>query len=234
MKKITQAVILAGGQGLRMRPLTLKTPKPMIRINGQPFLKYIIENLKKNGITNVVILVGYLHEQIENYFGNGQKFGIDIRYSFSPNDADTGTRIKNASPLFQHEFLLLYGDNFWHIDLHEYLSFYRKKNKKASVVVYENRDNYTVNKMLVDPGGIVTDYDKTGHAKNLNGVDIGYFILNKDVLKDLPQENFSFEEIVVKRLIKDNQLAGFLTSHKYYGLSNPQRIPLIEEYFKKR
>src|SRR3989344_9144793 len=97
MTSIRQAVILAGGLGTRMRPQTFTTCKPMISINGKPFLAYLMELLKKNGIEEVIILVGYLHKQIEEYFGAGEKFGLKITYSYDPVEADTGTRVRNAS-----------------------------------------------------------------------------------------------------------------------------------------
>src|SRR5260221_2545545 len=229
-----QAVSLAGRIGPSLHPFTYTVLNPMKPINGNPFLDYIMQDLKKNGITEIVILVGYLSKHIVKDFGDGSTFDLKIQYSYSTVESDTGTRIKNALPLLKKEFLLLYGDNFWPLDLHAYVSFYRKKNKMASIVIYENKDNYSVNKMFVDAEGMVTAYDKTGRAKNLNGVDIGYFILHKDALNELPKENFSFEEVIVKKLIQNKQLAGFLTPHKYYGLSTPQRLPLIKKFFKKR
>src|SRR3989344_7830862 len=96
---ITQAVILAGGQGVRMRPLTLTTPKPMIPILGKPFLEYIIDNFKENDIEEVIILIGYLHKKIENYFKDGRKFGLKIKYSFSAVEDETGARIRKAKGL---------------------------------------------------------------------------------------------------------------------------------------
>lgn len=234
MKSIRQAVILAGGLGTRMRPLTFKTPKPMIKIHNTPFLVYLIEMLKKNGIQEVIILVGYLHEQIENYFGDGKKFGISIKYSYSSVDSDTGTRIRNALPLLQKKFLLLYGDNYWPLQLEILISFYNKIGVKNLVTVYSNFDNATKSNILVGNDGLVKIYDKTRTEQNLNGVDIGFFILDKNVLNNLPKDNFSFEKIVMMDLITRKQLAGFLTYHKYYSLSNLERIPVIEEFFKQK
>ncbi len=82
--KITQAVILAGGQGSRLKPFTNNSPKPMVPVNGKPFLEHLIGLLKENGIQEVIILTGYLGERIEKYFGNGSKFGIKIKYSYTP------------------------------------------------------------------------------------------------------------------------------------------------------
>lgn len=231
---IKQAVILAGGQGTRLRPLTLTTPKPLIKIHGKPFLEYIIENLKDNGIKEVIILTGYLGNKIENYFKDGEKFGVKIKYSLSPVETETGSRIKNALPLIQDTFLLLYCDNYWPLNLKTHETFYKKSGKKMLVTVYENTDNYTKNNIYVNDYGIVETYDKLQKAHNLNGVDIGYFVINKSVLNNLPNENFSFEKFIFPKLIKEKQLAGFLTKHKYYGLSNLERIPEIKKFLKPK
>lgn len=234
MKTIKQAVILAGGQGTRLRPLTLKTPKPMIKIQGKPFLEYIIKLLKNNGVERVLILTGYLYEQIEDYFKNGKEFGLSISYLYSPVEDETGTRIRKAKELIDDTFLLLYGDNYWPLRLDQLFAFYEKINTQGLVTVYSNIDNYTKNNTLVNDKGLIEVYDKSRQTPGLNGVDIGFFILKKNILKTLPKENFSFEKVVLPRLISDKQLSGFLTYHKYYGLSNLQRIPVIEEFFKPK
>jgi len=233
MQPIKQAVILAGGLGTRLRPLTFTTPKPMVKINDKPFLAYILELLKQNGITQVVLLVGYLHDQIEAYFGNGKKFGMSIKYSYSPIEVDTGTRIKNAIALLDQNFLLLYGDNYWPLHLASLVDFYKKMKTKASIVVYHNLDDGSKHNMLIDEKNLVRIYDKTRRVKNLNGLDIGFFLLDKSILTNLPKDNFSFEEIMIPRLIQNQELAGFMTHDKYYSLSNPSRIRLIEEYLKR-
>lgn len=234
MISIRQAVILAGGLGTRMRPLTNTTPKPMIPIHGKPFLAYLVELLKMNGIEEVIILVGYLHEQIKEYFGDGKKFGLKITYSYDPVEADTGTRIRNASRLFDKHFILLYGDNYWPLNLSILTSFYKDKKKKATTVVFSNFDNSTKSNMFVNKDAVIEIYDKKRKMKNLNGVDIGFFILDREILSFLPSENFSFEEVVLQKLIKSRQLAGLLTHHKYYSLTNPDRIKGIETYFEKK
>lgn len=230
---ITQAVILAGGLGMRLRPLTIATPKTMILFWKKPFLHYLIDLLKINGIREVILLVGYLHEQIEEYFGNGEKFGISIRYSYSPVESDTGTRLRNAYPLIRQNFLLLYGDNYWPLRLSELTRCYESMGRKALVTVYHNRGGATKNNILVEDG-LVKMYDRTRKKRRLNGVDIGFFILDKQTLDPLPADNFSFEEVIMPRLIAQNQLAGFVTEHKYYGLSALERIPAIQEYFRPK
>ena len=114
---IKQAVILAGGLGTRLRPITDKIPKPMIQFHGKPFLEYLIELLKEQGIEEIILLLGYLSEKVVEYFGDGDKFGIKILYSISPVEDDTGLRIFKAKDIIKDEFLLLYCDNYWPLNL---------------------------------------------------------------------------------------------------------------------
>ncbi|MCB1683719.1 MAG: NTP transferase domain-containing protein, partial [Pseudomonadales bacterium] len=106
-----KAMILAAGRGERLRPLTDQTPKPMLRVHGRPLLEHQIEWLKAAGITDLVINLHHLGAQIENYFGDGERFGVRIRYSHESELLDTGGGILNALPLLGSEpFLVMNGD----------------------------------------------------------------------------------------------------------------------------
>jgi histidinol-phosphate phosphatase family protein len=237
MEKLKQAVILAGGRGERLKPITDTTPKPMIILNGKPFLEYQIEMLKENGISEVLILSGYLAEKIEEYFGDGSKFGIKMKYSvlplFDPDglENESGTRIKNAAPLLDDFFLLMYCDNYWPLNLKKIFGFYHSKGKIASVVVYDNKDNFTKNNVLVDSEGLVTKYDKSRTEQNLNGVEIGFFLINKKVLEMFPDKKFQFEKEILPKLIDTGQLAAYVTGHRYCSISKPERLESTEKYF---
>lgn len=234
--KISQAVILAGGQGLRLRPFTKNNPKPMILVNGKPFLEYLIELLKENGIKEVLILTGYLADKIEKYFGDGSNFGISIKYSYTPflnergKENESGIRLKNAQNLLDDLFLLLYCDNFWPLNLRQLTNFFKTHPSDALVTVYSNLDNSTKNNMLIDDKGYVIKYDKKRQEKNLNGVDIGFFIINKMILRFLPKSNSQFEKVILPKLIQTRRLSAYSTQHKYYSISDLQRVKLLERY----
>lgn len=231
--QIKQAVILAGGLGTRLRSLTTTIPKPMILFHGKPFLEYLLLLLKQNKIERVVLLVGYLHEKIECYFGDGSTWGLKIRYSYLPPEADTGFRLKNAFKLLDRHFLLLYADNYWPLRLSDLIKLYEEKNLPALVTVYSNVDHYSQNNILVEDG-LVKEYDRRRQAPGLNGVDIGFFILKKEILDLLPEGNSSFEDVVLPELVKQRQLVGFYTHHRYYGLSNLERVKNIKNYFNPK
>jgi NDP-sugar pyrophosphorylase family protein len=231
---IRQAVILAGGEGVRLRPLTYSVPKPMVPVNNRPFLEYLVDMLKDNGITEVVLLLGYLPEVIIRHFGDGSDFGLNIKYSIGKVSDKTGTRIRNAGPLFDDVFLLMYGDNLWPLDLNKLFAFYSRQKTLASTTIYTNKDGRgeygRENNACVNDRGFVLKYDKSRRDKDLNGVDIGFFILNKKVLELIPAGDCSFEEEVLPVLIKKKQLSGYQTDERYYYITSVESLKAMEAF----
>ena len=197
MTGIKQAVILAGGRGKRLRPITDKIPKPMVQINGRPFLEYLVELLNENGISEIVMLLGYLPDKVIEHLGDGSKFGIKIKYSVGAVEDETGTRIRNAKHLLDNKFLLLYCDNYWPLKLGSILDFYRRFGKLAMLTAYNNRDGggeygYKNNLTILE-NGEVTFYGQPAKSVELNAIDIGFFVLDKKILNFMPAHNFSFQ-----------------------------------------
>jgi D-glycero-D-manno-heptose 1,7-bisphosphate phosphatase len=230
MPPLRQAVILAGGKGLRLLSLTQDRPKPMIVIHGRPFLEYLFDILKSNGIEEVVFLLGYLHEKITEYVGDGSRFGIRVRYSVGDVEDGTGTRIRNAKALLDSRFLLLYCDNYLRHDLGKLYDFHLEHRVPATVTVYSNKYGITKNNIAVDAEGYVRKYDRSRLDPNLNGVELGFFVLEKDIVHRMPEGNFYFEEEMLPKLIAEKQLAGFMVDTLYYSISTPERVKLTERF----
>src|SRR5689334_8535106 len=112
MTGLQQAALFCGGLGTRLRPFTDTLPKPMIPINGRPFLEFLIEQLREQGIAKIVLLTGYRGEQIRHHFEDGRRFGIRITYSEGPAEWETSRRLWEARTLLDPRFMLLYSDNF--------------------------------------------------------------------------------------------------------------------------
>ena len=229
-----QAVILAGGQGTRLRPITNTIPKPMILFHGKPFLEYLIEMLVEQGIKKIVLLLGYLPEKIMDYFGNGQKWEIEIEYSISDIGDDTGLRLQKARHLYDPVFLLLYCDNYWPLDLEKLWKSYFQVEVDALVTVYTNKDNYTKSNIRIDKNGFIEIYDKTRLSENLQGVDIGFFILKKEIIDLVPQGNNNFEKTVLPRLIADRKIITYQTDHRYYSVGSHERLVITEKFLARK
>lgn len=236
LHKIKQAVILAGGPGLRLRPLTSDRPKPMVLVNGRPFLDYLVGLLKRNGTEEIIFLLGYLHEKITDYVGDGSRYGVRVKYSVSDLIDGTGTRIQKAHQknLLDQEFLLLYCDNYLNLSLDELYNFHATHGVLATTTVYTNKYGVTKNNIFVDGEGYVTKYDKSRQDPAMNGVDLGFFILNRKVMDFMPKENFYFEEVILPLLISKRQLAGFTTDQIYYSIGSPARLQATEQFLKPK
>lgn len=237
--KINQAVILAGGEGRRLHPFTLKNPKPLIGINGKPFLEHLINLLKQNGIKEVIILTGYLGDKIQNHFGDGSKLGVKIKYSYTPflnekgEENKSGIRLQNAEKLLDEYFLLLYCDNYWPLQLKKLIYYFSGHTSEVLITAYSNLDGSTKNNILIKDG-YVAEYDPERREKNLNAVDIGFFIVKKKVLQLLPQENCKFENEILPKLIRKTALSGYLTNQKYYSIGDLQRVKVTEKFLTSK
>ena len=234
MSRPSQAVILAGGRGSRLRPLTDTCPKPMIEFHGKPFLGYLLELLRAQGFERVLLLLGYLPDAIQAYCGDGSRWGLSIDYVVSAAEDDTGRRLKLASSRLDPVFLLLYCDNYWPMDMARMWRHYAASGASGMLTVYRNDDGYTRNNVLVDQEGTVIAYDKDRRASGLHGVDIGFALFNREVVDLLPDENVSFERIVYPTLVASKQLQAFVTAHRYYSVSSLERLPITERFLARR
>lgn len=229
-----QAVILAGGRGSRLRPLTDTLPKPMIPFHGRPFLEYLVEMLRAQGIERILLLLGYLPDPIVAHFGDGSRFGVRIEYAASPSEDETGTRLRNARDRIDPTFLFMYCDNYWPLDLSALARTYGSAGRPALITVYRNRDGYTRDNVRV-AAGLVSAYDKSRASAGLAGVDIGFAIFDRCVLDRIPAEgNPSFEQAVYPQLVRDGALAAFVTDHRYYSVGSHERLPRTEAFLLRR
>lgn len=229
-----QAVILAGGRGTRLRPLTDTLPKPMIPFHGKPFLEYVIECLNEQGFEKILLLLGYLPHAVQNYFLDGRRFGVKIEYCITDIEDETGTRIRSARERLDSCFLLMYCDNYWPMRFTPMWEHFLSTGASGQITVYTNKDQYTKNNVLVDERGMVTYYDKSKSAPHLQGVDIGFAIMKKEVIDLLPNENVNFEKAVFPALVQRRQLSAYCTDHRYYSVGSPERLPITERFLQRR
>lgn len=233
MKKITQAVILAGGMGVRLRPFTNDRPKIMVDVAGRPFAEYLLDELKRNGIEKVVFLLGYLPEKIQEHFGDGSAFGLKITYLVTPLEDSTGTRVRKAKELLDDYFLLMYCDNYLSLDLPAITAVHFEKNPLLTMTVYTNKHGITKNNLIVGADGYIEKYDKKREAPGLSGVDMGFFIADKKLLEQMPEGDFWLYDLFPK-LIADKQLAGYKTDELYYSVGSLARLEQTRAFFSSR
>ncbi len=231
-----QAVILAGGLGTRFRPLTLKTPKPMIPVMGKPYLEYQLKYLKSCNITNILICVGYLGEMIQTHFGDGKSRSMSINYSFEEKPLGTGGALKNAENYLEDCFFLIYGDSFLPISYSSLERHFLEADKTVLMALYDNSEDTSVpNNVSIDKRGIVTKYKKETRNSLLQYVDAGVLALNKEVLDNVPSDReISLEQDILPDFIARHKCAGFVTQDRFYDIGTPERLEHFETYLKRQ
>ena len=220
---IQQAVILAGGRGERLKPLTDDLPKPMAPINGLPFLDYLIESIRLAGISNILFLLGYKAEKIIERYGMG--IGrMKIEYSVGDVTDQTGKRLQNAYNQLDAQFLLMYGDTYWPIEFNQMIQSYYQSSCMVSMTVFTNirgTGEYGFeNNTQVDSNGVIRLYDTNRSNPKSNGVDIGYFIVDKKAISPDVYGNLSFQGNLLPPLIESGQVRAFLTDNQYYYITS--------------
>lgn len=224
-----QMVILCGGLATRLGDLAKDIPKSMIKVEGKPFLEYQIENMKKHSIKDIVLCVGHLSEKIKDYFGNGEQFGMNIKYS---NDGDKPLgpigAVKNAEALVEDVFFIMYGDSYLSVDFQKVYSYFIKNNKLGLMVVYKNYDKYDKSNLTIEDN-IVVGYGKKDRTNDMIYIDYGTSILRKKTLELIPKNTYYTTGQFFSKLIKRNELLAFEAEKRFYHIGKPDSL----EEFKR-
>lgn len=228
-----QAIILAGGRGTRLLPLTQTRPKPMVEFHGKPFLEYIVELLRDEGFERILMLLGYLPNAIIDHFKDGSRWGVSISYSITDPDALTAHRVRVAAPLLDDLFMILYCDNYWPLQMDRVWETFVKSGAEAQITVYSNKDGYTKDSVIVDGHGMVTTFDRSRTTPGLKGVEISYAIVPKTALELFPEDDLLFEEAVYPQLAARGQLGAFVSDHRYYSVGSHERLPLTDAFLAR-
>ena len=230
-----QAVILAGGLGTRLWPITKEIPKPMVPVRGVPYLEHQLRLLRQQEITDVVLLTGYLGEQIEEYFGDGRRLGLRIGYSREKVPLGTGGALRDARDLLNDAFLLIYGDSFLPIDYRAVADLLRSSGRLGVVVVYDNAlgDTAVRNNIALDASGLVSRYSKERvDDPNLTHVEAGVLSLRRAVVDLIPSSGkVSLETEIFPLLIARQELVAFVTRQRFYDIGTPDRLATFEHLF---
>ena len=174
LSNLQEAIILCGGKGERLRPITNNIPKPLIKINDKPILYYVITHLKKYNINKIHIASGYKSELIKNHFSDN-KYDIDISI-YNSGDVDIIKRIKDIFVTVENDILVLYGDTISNVDINDLVLSHRHSSKEVTMTVWPLKIAYGLVEILSD-GTVESFVEKPTLDKWIN---IGYFYINKD------------------------------------------------------
>ena len=201
-----KAIIMAGGEGSRLRPLTCDCPKPMMRLMDKPVMQYALELLRVHGITQIAATLGYLPDVITDYFGDGTDFGVNIEYFIEETPLGTAGGVKQAEAFLNETFIVLSGDGVTDLDITAALKYHRSKGALATLVLRreEKPDEYGVVCTSAD-GRIKGFYEKPGRCDILSDtINTGIYILEPEILKRIPaQRPFDFGHDLFPQLIRE-------------------------------
>jgi NDP-sugar pyrophosphorylase family protein len=241
--KITQAFILCAGMGTRLRPLTESTPKVMLPIApGTPLLEHTIIWFRKQGIRRFVLNLHFFPEKITSYFGNGEKFGVEIIYSDETNGLmETGGAIKKAEHLLDDHFFLFYGDHLQFFDFLPLARFHSLRRPLATIVLKHSAFPRDADLAEIDAGTkrIIRWHARPHGIENCPDnifANAGIYALSKKIVDYIPEGTpIKLDgEIIPSLLGQEIPLYGFPTEEKILDIGNPEKYEYAKKYYAEK
>jgi NDP-sugar pyrophosphorylase family protein len=225
--------ILAGGLATRIRPITEKIPKALIQVAGKPFIFHQLEQLKTQGVSDVVICVGHLGEQIVQAVGDGKEWDISVQYSFDgESPIGTGGAILKAINKLKENFFILYGDSYLPINFISVQSAFIKGNKKGLMTVLKNNNLWDKSNVNFEDGRII-EYNKRSISPSMEYIDYGLGILSSCVFSDyIVGKEFDLSTTYHKLSI-EGDLLGYEVFDRFYEVGSFNGIKEMEGYLLK-
>lgn len=192
-----KAIILAGGIGERLRPLTDDIPKPLLPILGKPILEYCIENLKKHGLIDIILSIGYKAEKIKNHFGDGSRFGVNITYNVESQPLGTGGAVRDIVNKLgiRDNFALIWGDNVANHDISRMIIEHQKTDAEITMSLTPRNDVENFGVIGLEGNRIIKFVEKPKREEApSNLINAGAFIINPGALDILPEGKSSIEK----------------------------------------
>jgi NDP-sugar pyrophosphorylase family protein len=220
--------LLAGGLATRLRPITEKIPKALVTVAGEPFLAHQLRLLRAQGLSRVVLCVGHLGEMIQEQFGDGAEWGIQLEYSFDgPALLGTGGALVRALPLLGEAFLVLYGDSYLPIDYQAVIRAFLDSGEPGLMTVFHNQGQWdTSNVVFAD--GIIHCYDKKALTATMQHIDYGLGILRAEALAPYPRDKAFDLADVYRDLSRAGRLAGYEVANRFYEIGSPKGLAELD------
>src|ERR671915_333597 len=220
-----QALILAGGEGTRLRPLTSTVPKPVVPLVDRPFIRFMLDWLRSHGVDDVVLSCGFLASGVRNVLGDGSAFGIRLRYVEEPRPMGTGGAVKFAEPLLEDRFLMLNGDVLTDMDLTAQIAQHEQTGAQATLALTPVEDPSAYGLVRTRGGGEVTEFVEKPAPDQIDtrNISAGAYVLERSVLDLLEEaQPASIERDVFPRLVGQG-LYGFVSNGYWLDIRAPER-----------
>ena len=219
-----KAVIMSGGFGTRLRPLTCNIPKPMVPMMNKPMMQHIVSLLKRHGITDIVSTLFYQPESITSFFGDGSLFGITMQYRKAEADYGTAGSVRNAADFLDERFIVISGDVLTDFDLSKAIAFHEKKKAKATLVLTRAKNPLQFGVVITNNEGKITRFlEKPSWGEVFSDtINTGIYIIEPDVLQRIPfQQDFDFSKNLFPMLLEEDAgLYGYISDGYWRDVGN--------------
>lgn len=212
--------ILAGGMATRLRPITEKIPKLLVEVAGEPFFSHQLRLLKKNGLTKIVLCVGYLGDMIVEQYGDGSSWGVEIAYSFDGEKLlGTGGALIRALPKLGDCFYTLYGDSYLPVDYQDVGRAFLASGQPGLMTVFENHEAYDTSNVWFEDGRIRL-YSKKEKVPQMRHIDYGLGVFRASAFDGYPRDAVVDLAVVQADLCHRDQLAGYEMRQRFYEIGS--------------
>jgi NDP-sugar pyrophosphorylase family protein len=231
--RLCDVAILAGGLGTRIRQVSGELPKALLDINGQPFLERQLRLLQRNGVERAVLLVGHRAQQIEDFAGDGSRFGLKLEYSYDgPALLGTGGALRKALPLLPDAFFVLYGDSYLTCDYAAVQNAFETSGKLALMTVLKNEGRWDRSNIEFADGAIRV-YDKKSNAPALKHIDYGLGLFKRSVFAALPENTALDLAEIYRNVLASGQLAAYEVPERFYEIGSPEGLEELRAFLKR-
>jgi mannose-1-phosphate guanylyltransferase len=220
-----QALILAGGEGTRLRPLTSTVPKPVVPLVDRPFIAFMLDWLRSHGVDDVVMSCGHLADGVRSVLGDGTSVGVRLRYLEEPRPLGTGGALKFAEDMLDEQFLMLNGDTLSDLDLTAQLAAHSRFGARATLALYPVEDPSAYGLVRLEDDGAVREFVEKPSPDQIDtrNISAGAYVLERSVLDLLTYgERASIERDVFPQLV-GNGLFGHVSSGYWMDIGTPDR-----------
>ena len=221
--KVTQAIILAGGKGLNMRPFTFEMSKGLFPVGGKPILEQIVDMLRKFEVREIILSVGHLGEKIKEHFGDGKKFGVNITYITEEKEIGTAGALRIVGKYIKSDsFLVIHGDILIDISLSDFISFHKEEDSIGTLALSSVVDPSSFGEVVMQGTKITQFIEKPKKGKQTSQlVSCGLYLFNKEIFSYIPKQDPSLLEDIFPELAKKRQLSGFLFGGNWIDIGTP-------------
>ena len=219
-----KAVVMAGGEGTRLRPLTSNQPKPMVPIVGKPCMEHILELSRRHGIEDVIVTVAFLPQAIRSYFGDGEPLGLNIEYSVEESPLGTAGSVRLASDRLDDTFIVISGDALCDFDLTKVVDFHRERGAAATIALKSVDNPLEFGIVVTDPDGRVERFlEKPSWSQVFSDtINTGVYVLEPEVLKHVPDDRpYDFSKELFPLLLEMGRpMYGYVAEGYWQDIGN--------------